>query len=324
MNVRRVLGETGTQSGQFRYPRGMDTFELNGRTILAVVDKTARIQLLDLDTGDTIGSLRTPKSDLGMPTGLTVAPFPGEPGTPALWVANTHEHQVIIYRLPFDHDGSPTEPDFAFGSYGYGPGEFIYPTDIAVQLDADGSPERVFISEYGGNDRVCEFRVEQGDGEPKLVFERQIGFSGVAMDAPEDDPASLARPQSILVWNEAELIVADAGRGRIVRFDLVSGQPIAWTDGSTDMNSQPIEPMRYPYGMAMVEDGVVAVSEFGGSCIRLLDLDSSQTIRIIGSPGRLEGQIATPWGATVVDNELVILDSGNDRLQIVDWNGVEG
>lgn len=325
LDIKRTLGETGTQPGQFRYPRGMDAFDLRGRTTLAIVDKTARIQLIDLETGESVGSLRTPESDLGMPTGMTIAPFPGESGEPALWVADTHEHRVIVYRLPFDHDGSPTEPDFAFGTYGYGPGEFIYPTDIAIHLDDSGSPDTVYVSEYGGNDRVNVFRVETTEEGPRMAFQKQIGISGVAMDAPEDDPASLARPQSVLLWKDgAELVVTDAGRGRLVRFDTASGEPLAWTDGAVEDESNPIEGMRYPYGLSMIdpEKGVVAITEFGGSRVRLLELETGRTIRTIGSAGRRPDQIATPWASAVIDDELVILDSGNDRVQVVGWRGV--
>jgi hypothetical protein len=317
LEVSRVIGETGRQAGQFLYPRGMDHAEIGGRTLLVVVDKTARIQLIDLKTGASVGSLRTPEFDLGMPTGLTVAPFPGEPGTPAVWVADTHEHRVIVYRLPFDHDGEPTEPDLAFGSYGYEPGQFIYPTDIAVRLDDGGRIGEVFVSEYGGNDRIQVFRFDEG----RAVFDRQIGISGVAMDAPEDDPAALARPQSV-VLRGGELVVSDAGRHRVVRFDAASGSVLGWTDGAELLGGGPAEPLRFPYGLCLIDDRTALVSEFGGSRLRLIDLDSGRTVRLIGTPGRGVGETATPWAGEVVGDELVILDSGNDRIQVAPWSGV--
>lgn len=320
--VERVLGETGTHPGQFRYPRGMDTFVLDGRAVLAIVDKTSRIQLIDLDTGNSLGSLRTLKSDLGMPTGLTVAPFPGEPSGQALWVADTHNHQVIVYRLPFDHAGEPTAPDFAFGEYGDQPSQFIYPTDIAVHTPEVG-PATVYISEYGGNDRINVFKIEDRSSAPTLIFQRQIGLSGVAMDAPEDDPAALARPQSLALRNSGrELVVVDAGRHRLVRFDTATGEPIAWTFGTTSDAGEPVEPMRFPYGVTLLDDQLALVTEFGSSSLRVIELDTGHTVSTHGSPGRLEGQLATPWVGMVIQDELVILDSGNDRVQVVDWQEV--
>ncbi|MEM9373114.1 MAG: hypothetical protein AAGA55_05670 [Planctomycetota bacterium] len=319
--VKRILGETGTHPGQFRYPRGMDNFEHDGRTLLAIVDKTSRIQLIDLATGSSVGSLRTLKSDLGMPTGLSIAPFPGEPGTQALWVADTHNHQVIVYRVPFDHDGVPTAPDLAFGSYGHGPGQFIYPTDIAVHAP-DGAPETIFVSEYGGNDRVSVFGIEVLDGVPVPRFQRQIGISGVAMDAPEDDPAALARPQSLALREQGrELVVVDAGRHRVVRFDTATGEPLAWTEGDTDHRGDPAEPMRFPYGVSLLDEQTAVVTEFGSSAVRVVDLLSGHTLSTHGQPGRIEGRLATPWAGMVIGDELVILDSGNDRVQVVEWRG---
>lgn len=309
----RVLGETGTQPGQFRYPRGMDATDLGGRTVLVVVDKTARIQLIDAASGDSLGSLRTPKSDLGMPTGLTVAPFPGEPGTSAVWVADTHEHRVIVYRLPFDHAGDPTEPDFAFGEYGDRPGQFVYPTDVAVRTDAAGTPDRVYVSEYGGNDRVSVFDLTSGTP----VFAGQIGISGVALDAPEHDPDALSRPQSIALRRDGrELVVSDSGRHRIVRFDTATGGVLGFTDGATDAHGEPAAPMRFPYGLTLLDDDHALVAEFGGSCLRVVDLDAGVTDRVIGTPGRHPGELATPWTAAVVGRDLFVLDSGNDRVQI--------
>lgn len=331
-----MLGETGRQPGQFFYPRGMDIALLGGRRVLVVVDKTARIQLIDCETGLPLGSLRTPESDLGMPTGLTVAPHPADPSRPALWVADTHEHRVLVYPLPFDHDGRPTEPDLAFGSYGQEPGRFIYPTDVAVLSDDQGRPIRVFVSEYGGNDRVSVFAVVREGDSVSFRFERQIGHSGVAMDAPADDPSALSRPQSVcLRKNGAELVVTDAGRHRVVRFDVVTGAVIGWTDGTKggeadqgahagdEAEQASTRAMRFPYGLSMVDDRHAVVAEFGASRVRVLDLETGRTIGSFGAPGRAVGQLATPWACLVSDGELVVLDSGNDRVQVARWPGVE-
>lgn len=325
LQVERVLGEPGRQPGQFSYPRGMDTFDLDGRTCLVIVDKSARIQIIDALTGAPIGSIRTPEFDLGMPTGLSVAAHPMDPDRPALWVADTHEHRVLVYDLPFDNDSKPTEPRFSFGSYGEGPGQFIYPTDIAVQTGPDGLAERLFVSEYGGNDRVCEFRVIRDADTVSFEFVRQIGYSGVAMDAPEDDPAALSRPQSVnLRRNNTELVVTDVGRNRVVRFDLTTGQVAGWTDGTTGPDGEPFDPLRFPYGLSLIGDDRAVLTEFGASRLRVIDLDSGRTIRVIGGPGRGAGQLATPWACVPYGNELMILDSGNDRVQVIRWPGAWG
>lgn len=339
LRVERVLGETGRQPGQFAYPRGIASFELDGRPTLAIVDKSARIQLIDAGTGEVRGLWRPPVWQLGMPTGLTVAAHPTDPGRIALWVADTHEHRVLIYPLPFDTGGEPAEPAFQFGEYGYEDGRFVYTTDIAVLNGADGLPARVFVSEYGGNDRISEFRVHRepttGPDTPASVrfeFVRQIGYSGVAMDAPEDDPAALSRPQSIEIRGRSsreggaalELVVADVGRHRVVRFDLESGAVVGWTDGTRTTDDHESPALRFPYGITLVGDDHALVAEFGQSRLRVIELDSGGTVGLIGGPGRLVGQLATPWDSVIIDRELFILDSGNDRVQVVRWTGIGG
>jgi DNA-binding beta-propeller fold protein YncE len=325
LRVNRVIGEPGRQPGQFSYPRGLAAFELDGRRMLAVVDKTARLQLLDAETGEVRGAVRTPRWSLGMPTGLTVAPHPSDPGRQALWVADTHEHQVLVYALPFDNGGQPAEPDLRFGAYGYEPGQFVYPTDIAVLTDDAGRVETVFVSEYGGNDRVSVFGVRRGPSGVSFEFERQIGTSGVAMDASEDDPAALSRPQSIALRHGGrELVVATVGRHRVVRFDVATGDVLGWTDGSAGADGSASEPMVFPYGLSLAGDDHAVVSEFGASRLRVIELDTGRTVATMGGPGRAEGQLATPWSCEVVGDELIVLDSGNDRIQVLPWPGVEG
>ena len=67
-----------------------------------------------------------------------------------IYVADTHYHRVLIFS-------AAGEPIGSFGSFGQGDGEFIYPTDIAFSGDG-----RIFVSEYGGNDRISAF-TEDGE-----------------------------------------------------------------------------------------------------------------------------------------------------------------
>lgn len=326
LRVERVLGETGRQPGQFAYPRGLAGFDLDGRSVLAVVDKSARIQLIDAQTGAPVGLIRTPVWELGMPTGLTAATHPTDASRTALWVADTHEHRILVYEVPFDTGGEPMEPAFAFGAFGDGPSQFIYTTDVAVLNGADGLPARVFVSEYGGNDRISEFRVVRGESGVSFEFVRQIGYSGVAMDAPEDDPAALSRPQSIELRTRPsdgglEIVATDVGRHRVVRFDVGTGEVVGWTDGRRGAGGVTTAPLRHPYGVMLVGQDLAVVSEFGASRLRMIELDSGDTVGFLGGPGRLVGQLATPWASLVVGDELMVLDSGNDRVQVVRWQG---
>jgi len=143
-----VYGQTGRGHGEFLYPRAID---IASDGSLFIVDKTGRIQRLTAD-GDFLSEFQMPQVETGKPTGLSFAPNGN------LYVADTHYHRIVI----FSPDGKVIGQ---FGKFGQDKGCFIYPTD--VEFSGDG---RIFVSEYGGNDRISVFG-EKGDflycfGEP--------------------------------------------------------------------------------------------------------------------------------------------------------------
>ena len=104
--VRRVLGEPGREPGQYMYPRGIASAE--GQ--LWIVDKGARVQRIDPETGRSERIFQTPKFDNGKPTGLTIATMPGGGGGLGVYVADTHEHRILVY----DVESGSDEPAHAF------------------------------------------------------------------------------------------------------------------------------------------------------------------------------------------------------------------
>ena len=297
LRVKRVLGEPGKQPGQFMYPRGI----ASGAGQLWVIDKGARVQRLNPETGLALVYFQTPAFDQGKPTGLAVAPLPGDGLRTGLYVADTHYSRVLIY----DTESETMEPVAEFGSYGKGPGQFVYPSDVAVLTDDSGEVERIYVSEYGGNDRVSVFDAD-------LNFLRSFGTYGVALDPVEaGDGIVFDRPQSIEIDPIAgEVIVADACNHRIGRFTL-DGDLIVWLGGAgSDL-------FRYPYGLELVQDRGVLVAEYGSNRIGHIDLETGSTLGVFGEAGREEGQLASPWGVAVLDGEAFILDSGNNRVQVI-------
>lgn len=317
LKTTRVLGETGTQNGQFSYPRGMDVFDYNGSTHAIIVDKTARLQLMNLDTGEVIGCIHTPKWDRGKPTGLTVAPSILDASTLAVYVADTHEFRVLMYELPLANttDPQPTEPDFQFGSFGEEPGQFIYPTDVAIATNDGGEVSEVYVAEYGGNDRINHFIVDRSTEPPTMAWQSQIGVPGEEIDG-SDAPIAFARPQSIELWtnpttNQHEIVFSDASHHRIGRATL-DGELIAWYGDPLDTSP---EAFKFPYGLTILEDHTALVAEFGANRISRIDLESGEVLFRYGVPGRSVGELAQPWAVGVDGDQLVILDSGNSRLQ---------
>lgn len=293
----RVLGEPGRAPGQLMYPRGIAAAQ--GQ--IWVVDKGARVQRIDPETGRGLRLFETPKHDNGKPTGLTLAPMPGQEPRLGLYVADTHEHRILVY----DVESGSDEPALAFGAFGTGDGQFTYPTDIAVLLDDAGRVQRIYVSEYGGNDRVSAF-------SPELEFLFAFGSFGVAHEQDDaEHRVAFDRPQSIAIDPEArELVVADACNHRIGRFTL-EGEHLAWFGGGES------DLFRYPYGIELLEGRRALVAEFGGNRVSVVDLETGEVLTRAGEPGREAGQLASPWGAVVIGDEAFVLDSGNNRIQVV-------
>lgn len=312
INAIATFGEVGRAPGQLVFPRAMST---DGDQLI-VVDKTARIQRFDARTGAFIDGVRTPVLDLGKPTGLCVAPHPADASRTALYVADTHYHRILVYDLGSDLGDDPSQPllpEISFGAYGVDPGQFVYPTDIAVVLDDAGSVSRLFVSEYGGNDRITIFDVTRDDeSSPSFTPVKTFGTFGVPGEEGSVEPL-FNRPQTLVIdTKHDELLVCDACNHRVGRFTL-EGELIAWTGSPREISSDPGE-LNFPYALAILEDSTVLISEFGASRVQHMDLRTGESLGVYGEPGRGPGQLATPWAVQVIDDTAYVLDSGNDRI----------
>lgn len=279
-----TFGQAGNIDGRFDYPRAIALDAERGRVY--VVDKTARVQRFDLD-GRFERSWSMPRSENGKPTGVTI----DEDGR--VVVADTHEHRIAI----FSPEGELLE---TFGEYGEGPGQFIYPTDVAIAADGTW-----FVSEYGGNDRVQVFDADR----------RPIGSIGFMGHDDEGDSPGLLRPQSI-VWDDeaGELYIADAVNHRIVVTDR-GGAMRRVLGGAGDAAGR----LAYPYGIALDGERGLIVAEYGNNRVQRLDRIDGECLGIWGGAGIQTGRLRYPWGVDVGGGLMAVLDSGNDRVQVGAW-----
>ncbi|MEM7228622.1 MAG: SMP-30/gluconolactonase/LRE family protein [Planctomycetota bacterium] len=277
IRTRLIWGLTGAGEGQFMYPRGIAVDAERDR--LFVVDKAARVQRFSLD-GDYEAEWQMPDFELGKPTGLNVGP------DGRVYVADTHYFRVMVY----DPDG---REHLRFGSYGEADGKFIYPTDVAF-----GPNGRIYVAEYGGNDRV-------------QVFERDGTFA-FAFGEPGRGMGQLNRPQS-MVFNadRTELFIADSCNHRIV-VTTPTGEIIR-TFGSAGR-----EPgmLSYPYDLTILADGSLLIVEFGNNRVQHMD-PKGECLGVFGRVGRGDGELQYPWGIDATDRRVFVLDSGNNRVQVM-------
>jgi ABC-type Fe3+ transport system permease subunit/DNA-binding beta-propeller fold protein YncE len=274
--VLAVFGRTGQGHCEFIYPRAIDIAD-DGT--LFIVDKTGRIQRLNSD-GKFLGVFKMPLTESGKPTGLSIGPDGN------LYVADTHYHRIIV----FSPEGQIIRQ---WGSFGRENDCFIYPTDVAFSGDG-----RIFVSEYGGNDRISVFN-EQGD------FLYSFG-------SPGSDNGQFARPSAVCVDDSSgRLYVADACNHRIGIYNL-DGQLLGYIGRAGNAAGE----LRYPYDLALLDDGTLVVCEYGNNRIQLFSPEG-KSLAVYGRAGRQPAELAYPWGLAIDKRHCAyIVDAGNNRIQV--------
>ncbi len=271
--------DTGTGPGQVAYPRAA-TYDSIDDTFF-VVDRVARVQHFD-HNGKYLNEWRMPNWEHGKPVGISVGPDGN------VYVPDTHYQRVMVY--------SPQGQLLRqWGKMGTGPGDFIYPTDVA--FDSKGN---VFVSEYGDNDRIQVFK-------PDGTFLYTFGKMG-------QGDGEFSRPQSMVIDHDI-LYVTDACNHRVVVFK---------TDGTFLRNmgkcGSGMGEFRYPWGLDEDHDGNLIVCEQGNNRIQKINKITGEGLAIWGSAGRDPGQLAYPWAAIVDKRDRIItVDSGNNRLQVFEF-----
>jgi len=272
-----MFGRTGMGPLEFNYPRAI---AIGAGGALFIVDKAARIQSLS-QAGEYLNLWTTPAQDAGRPTGL------GVDAHGRVYAADTHYSRVLVYAA----DG---RLEHMFGTYGDGPGQLRLPTDVAVA--PDGS---VYVSEYGGNDRVSKFNVE-------LEFVLDFGHAG-------DDATGFRRPQSVVIAADGTIWVADACNHRVSHF-AEHGQLL----GQFGRLGGGIGELRFPYGLDLLSDGTLVVCEYGNNRVQRFT-PGGRSLGVWGTAGRSAGQLAYPWALAVAgDDRVFVVDSGNNRIQVID------
>lgn len=276
----RIIGDAGRQPGQFSRPRAVG---ITSRSELVVIDRTGRIQVFDLKSGDFIRQWWLDEFENGTPTGLSI-----DPTDDSLWIADTHYHRILQYSVEGDLL-------FSFGEEGTGLGQFLFPTDVGVSPDG----ETLWVTDYGMRNRVMKFTRH---GEYIMEFGEE-----------EWHTADLNRPQSIVTSRDgSELFVIDAGNSRVNVYnhegELVRRIAMEGNDPGR---------LKYPMDISLGPDGLLYIAEYENCRISRFTTDG-EFRGSWGSPGRFDGFLFAPWGVAIgPSGEMVIADTNNQRVKVI-------
>jgi DNA-binding beta-propeller fold protein YncE len=173
----------------------------------------------------------------------------------------------------------------ARADFGSGPGEFMFPTGLA--LDQAGN---IYVSELG-NDRIQKLGPEQQYLDSWGRFGRD--------SSSFDDPLSLA------LGPDGNLYIVDSGNRRVVICDTsgITVGLIALPDSSR------------PWGLAFASERLY-VSDRQANQVLVFNRNRNLISRL-GEAGSENGQFLQPRGlAADRDGNIYVVDSGNNRLQV--------
>ncbi len=182
-----------------------------------------------------------------------------------------------------------------FGSYGEDPGQFVWPTALA--LDDRGNV-------YLADEWLNRISIYTGDGE----FVRSWGRSGSG-NGELDRPAGLA-------INGDTIFITDSRNHRVQKFSLDGsyiGQFGSFGSGEGELNM--------PWGIGLDKDGNVYVADWRNDRIQEFTADGEWRASF-GQSGSAVGQFNRPNGVAVdAEGDIYVADWLNNRVQVLSPEG---
>jgi uncharacterized protein (TIGR03437 family) len=205
-------------------------------------------------------------------------PFAAAATERELFVVDTGNNRVLVF--PVDSQTATRilgQADFGYNAPNLLEGRELYLGGIgSIAVDSQSNPPRLYIADTQNN-RVlcyCDARKAKPGDRADLVIGQPTLVDGRPNYQPDESEtrseSSLMRPTGLVVDAQSNLIVADSGNGRVLRFpnpcgqgqmmpraNLVLGQ-LDFSSRNTDASSRI---MASPFGVALTPEGHLYVSD---------------------------------------------------------------
>ncbi|HEV8186255.1 MAG TPA: NHL repeat-containing protein [Pyrinomonadaceae bacterium] len=193
---------------------------------------------------------------------------------------------------------------------------FSDPFGVAVAKDGT-----IYVSDAGESNRI---RKISPDGNVTTLAGGSEGYAdGVGPAASFNTPSGLA------LGPGGNLFVADTANNRIRKITPDGHVSTVAGDGTAGYVDGPAAKARFngPIGLAVSEGGDIYVADTYNDVIRMITTEGEvTTIAGAATPGYADGEqksalFDTPCGIVIVNNTLIVADTGNDRLRRVSAEG---
>jgi sugar lactone lactonase YvrE len=206
-------------------------------------------------------------------------------------------------------DGSPLFRDGTHSG-------FSDPFGVAVAKDGT-----VYVADAGESNRI---RKISPDGSVTTLAGGKEGFADGVGSA-----ASFNTPSALVIGQDGNLFVADTGNNRIRKITPEGTVSTVAGNGTAGYVDGPVATAQFngPVGLAVSGGGDIYVADTYNDVIRMITTEGQvTTIAGAGTPGYADGEqktvlFDTPCGIAVVDNTLIVADTGNHRLRRVSAEG---
>lgn len=336
----------GTGPGQFNQPYGVAVgpgLDANNDAseVVYVVDQQARVQAFETD-GTFIRQFG--QGQLIQPRQLAVNPV-----TKDVYVISARAHEVVVYS-------ATGARKFAFGSGGKKDGQFSG-DPRGITITADGSTVMVTdslgrrIQAFDASNGTFKFKFgSQGSGRFKFTDPRGLTVTptGAVFVADEWDYSikqfqlnarrtgitsvfhrffgaaapvgGVNSPRGLVVDGSGRLVVVEWWNNRLQRFNADGSNPITWGKRGTTAVPGSIN---FAWDVAVQPGtGRLFLANRESNEIEVFSGDGAYITRW-GKVGPLDGQFKFPQGVAFLPNgNLVVTDSGNNRLQVFSIDNV--
>ncbi len=211
-------------------------------------------------------------------------------------VSRHHSGTTVGLRIGICNPDFEAEYFGEFGGYGYGDGQFIWPTALAFDND-----DVLYLGDEHLN-RIT-------------LFDTEGNFLG-KWGAPGDGDGQLNGPSGMAFDGEDNLYIVDNLNNRVQKFTK-DGKFLAKFGSFGTGDSQ----FYLPWGITLDREGNVYVADWRNDRIQKFTPEG-QFLAKFGSPGNGDGQFYRP-SSVAVDSEgyIYVADWGNERVQVLGSDG---